>query len=202
MAHTLAWRMQWPPRMRWLMSVMLTVVVLVVFGAAASAVDAAWGAWDAWSHSCLIAGAKAVRNKPGATGTTQSGLAIIRTTTSIEDVERLLSLHNRVTIRAGSDEDENGPVDRLKARRREEPNAPGVPMAICFIEWPDNRWWFFKALVDPENAQIREDTAVILRAVEGDPMPGRLGRWWALGRRAGMHLHLNRTAPSDATPVH
>lgn len=95
-----------------------------------------------------------------------------------------------------------GMMGVVTARRREEPNAPGVPMAICFIEWPDNRWWFFKALVDPENAQIREDTAVILRAVEGDPMPGRLGRWWALGRRAGMHLHLNRTAPSDATPVH
>jgi RNA polymerase nonessential primary-like sigma factor len=40
----------------------------------------------------------------------------------VEDVERLLSLHNRVTIRAGNKEDENGPVDRLKARRSAEPS--------------------------------------------------------------------------------
>lgn len=40
----------------------------------------------------------------------------------VEDVERLLSLHNRVTIRAGNAEDENGPVDRLKARGSAEPS--------------------------------------------------------------------------------
>ena len=39
----------------------------------------------------------------------------------VADVERLMSLHNRVTIRAGSSDDENGPVDRLKARREAEP---------------------------------------------------------------------------------
>jgi RNA polymerase nonessential primary-like sigma factor len=40
----------------------------------------------------------------------------------VEQVERLLALHNRVTIRAGNQEDENGPVDRLKARRSAEPS--------------------------------------------------------------------------------
>ncbi len=40
----------------------------------------------------------------------------------VEDVERLMSLHNRVTIRAVGDDDENGPVDRLKARRSAEPS--------------------------------------------------------------------------------
>ncbi len=40
----------------------------------------------------------------------------------VEQVERLLALHNRVTIRAGNREDENGPVDRLKARRSAEPS--------------------------------------------------------------------------------
>ena len=40
----------------------------------------------------------------------------------VERVERLLALHNRVTIRAGNHEDENGPVDRLKARRSAEPS--------------------------------------------------------------------------------
>ena len=54
MAHTLAWRMQWPPCMRWLMSVMLMVVVVaLVAAAAAAAVDAAWGARDAWS-GCVV----------------------------------------------------------------------------------------------------------------------------------------------------
>ncbi len=40
----------------------------------------------------------------------------------VADVERLLSLHNRVTIRAGPAEDDNGPVDRLEARRDREPS--------------------------------------------------------------------------------
>ena len=39
----------------------------------------------------------------------------------IQEVERLLSLHNRVTIRAGGDDDEAGPVDRLQAKRSAEP---------------------------------------------------------------------------------
>jgi RNA polymerase nonessential primary-like sigma factor len=40
----------------------------------------------------------------------------------VADVERLLSLHNRVTIRASGKEDDNGPVDRLKAKRNAEPS--------------------------------------------------------------------------------
>jgi RNA polymerase nonessential primary-like sigma factor len=40
----------------------------------------------------------------------------------VSDVERLLSLHNRVTIRAGDAEDEDGPVNRLPAKRDAEPS--------------------------------------------------------------------------------
>ena len=40
----------------------------------------------------------------------------------VADVERLMSLHHRVTIRAGVAEDGNGPVDRLKAKRDAEPS--------------------------------------------------------------------------------
>jgi RNA polymerase nonessential primary-like sigma factor len=40
----------------------------------------------------------------------------------VEDVERLLSLHNRVTIRGSGKDDEGGPVDRLKAKRSAEPS--------------------------------------------------------------------------------
>jgi len=39
----------------------------------------------------------------------------------VADVERLLGLHDRVTLRAGADDD-SGPVDRLTARRDAEPS--------------------------------------------------------------------------------
>jgi len=38
-----------------------------------------------------------------------------------EDVERLMALHNRVTLRAGNCGDETAPVDRLEAKRSTEP---------------------------------------------------------------------------------
>jgi RNA polymerase nonessential primary-like sigma factor len=41
----------------------------------------------------------------------------------VEDVERLMSLHNRVTIRAGNFDDETAPVDRLEAKRSAEPTC-------------------------------------------------------------------------------
>ena len=40
----------------------------------------------------------------------------------VADVERLMSLHNRVTIRGSAAEDEGGPIDRLKAKRDAEPS--------------------------------------------------------------------------------
>jgi RNA polymerase nonessential primary-like sigma factor len=43
------------------------------------------------------------------------------TNRSVEDVDRLMALHNRVTIRAGTNNEEAGPVDRLEARREAEP---------------------------------------------------------------------------------
>ena len=39
----------------------------------------------------------------------------------VADVERLLSLHNRVSVSASSAEDDSGPLDRLKARGDAEP---------------------------------------------------------------------------------
>jgi len=39
-----------------------------------------------------------------------------------DDVERLLLLHNRVTIRSGNSDDDNGAVERLKAKREAEPS--------------------------------------------------------------------------------
>ena len=40
----------------------------------------------------------------------------------VAEVDRLMALHNRVTIRAGNSEDDAGPVDRLRARRDVEPS--------------------------------------------------------------------------------
>lgn len=41
----------------------------------------------------------------------------------VSEVERLMALHQRVTLRAGrSDEEGDGPVDRLRARREAEPS--------------------------------------------------------------------------------
>ena len=40
---------------------------------------------------------------------------------TVEDVERLMALHNRVTVRGGKGDDEGSPIDRLEARRDAEP---------------------------------------------------------------------------------
>jgi RNA polymerase nonessential primary-like sigma factor len=69
-------------------------------------------------NSCLRA-ARTIRNQQD----TEPGAAEIADYLGreTEDVERLLSLHNRVTIRGANSDDENGPVERLKARRDAEP---------------------------------------------------------------------------------
>ena len=55
----------------------------------------------------------------------------------VADVERLLSLHNRVTIRASGSEEDSGPVDRLKAKRDAEPSR--CAQEKCVHELVD-RW--------------------------------------------------------------
>jgi len=47
----------------------------------------------------------------------------------VADVERLLSLHDRVTLRSGAGEEE-GPVERLTARRRDEPSRCAQQEAV------------------------------------------------------------------------
>jgi RNA polymerase nonessential primary-like sigma factor len=55
----------------------------------------------------------------------------------VENVERLMALHNRVTIRAGNSNDEVAPVERLKARRDAEPSrcAQKDAMRRMVDEW-------------------------------------------------------------------
>ena len=75
-----------------------------------------------------------------------------------------------------------------------------VPAAIVFLEWPDCRWWWWRALLSPTDGQVLTDTETIRCAVEGDPLPRGLGRWWSLGRRQRLAVRLNRldAPPSDA----
>ncbi len=70
-------------------------------------------------NSCL----RAARTLHQRTGIPPSTADIARyTDREAADVERLMSLHNRVTIRSSSSDDDSGPVDRLRARRDAEPS--------------------------------------------------------------------------------
>jgi len=70
-------------------------------------------------NACLRA-AKSIRQQQDTQPTTADIAEYLDR--DIADVERLLSLHNRVTIRAGKWEEVSGPVDRLKARQDSEPS--------------------------------------------------------------------------------
>lgn len=70
-------------------------------------------------NACLRA-ARALRQQQESEPTAAAIAA--HTGRDVEQVERLLALHHRVTIRAGNREADNGPVDRLKASRSAEPS--------------------------------------------------------------------------------
>lgn len=93
------------------------------------------------------------------------------------------------------------PVDALAiigvVRRTGGPKEQRVPVATVFVEWSDNRWWYWRALLGPDGA-IREDTEVVQSAVDGDPLPSMFGRWWSHGRRARLSMRL---APAGPPPV-
>ncbi len=69
-------------------------------------------------NSCLRA-ARTLRQEYDREPTTAE--IALRSGRAVEDVERLMSLHNRVTIRAGNSDDETAPIDRLEAKREGEP---------------------------------------------------------------------------------
>ena len=70
-------------------------------------------------NSCLRA-ARTIRQQQ--TGEPTAADIAAHLDRDVADVERLLSLHNRVTIRAGDAEGEGGPVSRLRAKRDAEPS--------------------------------------------------------------------------------
>ena len=89
-----------------------------------------------------------------------------------------------------------GPVDAVGVigvvRTKGHKDAPPVPIAMAFLEWPDGRWWHWRALIDPDNQGILDDSETLNRAVDGDPIPNDFGRWWSLGRRAKVAVHLSK----------
>ena len=89
-----------------------------------------------------------------------------------------------------------GPVDAVGLmgvfRARRSPKEPGVPVALVFLEWPDCRWWHGKALLETDGTTLREQTATCTTAARGDALPRSLGRWWSLGRRRALTVHLRR----------
>lgn len=86
----------------------------------------------------------------------------------------------------------------VESRRRRGTEVAAVPLATVFLEWPDNRWWYWRGLLSDDRRTVRADSEVVTRAVDGDPIPDVFGRWWALARRADLGLHLSRVMPDES----
>jgi hypothetical protein len=80
-------------------------------------------------------------------------------------------------------------------RVRRHRDDPGALVVQTFLEWSDCRWWQWRALLDAEGG-ILEGSEAELSAVQGDPLPRGLGRWWSTARRHNLSLHLRRQAPT------
>ena len=69
-------------------------------------------------NSCLRA-ARKIRERQDTPPTTAEIAAYVDR--GVDEIERLMELHNRVTIRASGSEEESGPIDRLEAQPDAEP---------------------------------------------------------------------------------
>ena len=89
-------------------------------------------------------------------------------------------------------------------RWRYAPNKEQVPVVMVFIEWPDGRWWHWRAVIDESNKAVREDTATLHRAEDGLAKPRSLGGWWSLGRRRKLNVKLaprQKPGPEAVGPI-
>jgi hypothetical protein len=95
-----------------------------------------------------------------------------------------------------------GLAGRFVLRPRNEPRtpAPRTSLVLVFLEWPDNAWWHWRALLDAEGA-IVDATATVTRALDGDPLPMGLGRWWSLGRRRPSIVRYGPIVPREAAAL-
>ncbi len=91
-----------------------------------------------------------------------------------------------------------GLAGRFQLRAGE--HAAPVSVALAFLEWPDCRWWHWQVLLDADGQPLEH--AEIRRAAEaGDPLPSGLGRWWSLGRRAGMRIRYRPVPVPQLDPI-
>ena len=67
----------------------------------------------------------------------------------------------------------------------------GEWVASTFIEWPDNRWWTAWQPIGPNGALVG-DSPQCRFALDGSPRPGGMGGWFALARREGLKLRVQR----------
>ena len=81
-------------------------------------------------------------------------------------------------------------VFRVRFGRMKEPQRA----IICFVEWPDNRWWTCWQLLD-DSRQLVGEAPIVRRAVDGWPRPNGIGGWFSMVRRTGLRL---RMQPSEA----
>jgi hypothetical protein len=101
--------------------------------------------------------------------------------------------------------EEAGSVDivGVMGRFRWRPNGKdeGVAVAMVFLEWPDGRWWHWRAVIDPAAGGLREHSELLHRAEEGLPKPRSLGGWWSLGRRRSLSVQLSPRTPTPPKAV-
>jgi hypothetical protein len=91
-----------------------------------------------------------------------------------------------------------GIIGRMRMRRSD--GDAWVPLAMVFLEWPDGRWWQWKALLDAEG-KLLADTETINRAIDGLARPAGLGGWWSIGRRENLVLNLERAEERAELPT-
>jgi hypothetical protein len=70
--------------------------------------------------------------------------------------------------------------------------------AVCFVEWPDNRWWTAWQPLDGKNRLVGPEP-LVRRAIDGWPKPNGVGGWFATARRDRVRLELK---PVDDAPIH
>jgi hypothetical protein len=104
-------------------------------------------------------------------------------------VQRFIAGLTRSTADGAGDVDAVGVIGVVQARQGGE--TP-VPMAMAFLEWPDGRWWHWRALVGSDGTHLLDESETLNRAIDGDPLPSHFGRWWSLGRKKRFRMHLSR----------
>lgn len=97
--------------------------------------------------------------------------------------------HRLLSALVGQDQVEGAALVGVLVVRQNRPDAPPMRAAVCFAEWPDNRWWNAWQPLDQQNRPVGE-APVVRRAIDGFPKPGGLGGWFAAARRHRLKLRM------------